>query len=720
MNQSEHPTQKAPSPTANNALVAGPLNWVLRLRGWFRPLLIPYLVLIGVGGFLSIIAAGYGLAHASAASTAAFFLTLTGVGAVLAAPALILLKKNQSKGATAVEGLVMLFMGGVILLVLVTAFNMIIKPQINGVRFEALAKSVRTEYAGESPIMLQGRQVGINVVTDIILPTDLELNYHGHAITRAMRDAGRLVYTMGDASPVRADMTREGRLEKMYGMSGELSAVTVQMPNGRPLDSFPGVKEAFEFFNYERKPGSPVVLPKGRYRKTVSYWFDGISTVQTALINKNVELRQVPQQYRLPQRDAAGGATVAELDWPNLTGKLCKANNPFAFWNEAAIGKLRGDETTWTTESSASGSVSLKGPNRRGPYKSFDTRTAIKAAFVPAVWARAHAELDLPSCDRIVAAVTQELARGADKKQVEAVAKTDVPINQLPLYAALCGNDTAGVQSILQKGEAELPRWYNPETMNQVLFSCTHQPLVEGSYAEQYKPVDVNAIAMVVKKSVLPDAVRKSDDPYCKALYSWHKRRQIDVLEALATQKTPIDCNRESPSWVAGAIPGVLPQSNGHRLHLRDNATRADLRPWVNVITKSGMNLCDRPTVSRSTGVPGGWEYTTGFNLLDLYARDYPPDVLLQIAQRGCDHKSIPPANWFTSSYFSNGDLYTQHGHISPISPAAWWYLRRTIQKEVFSDPSEAAAAKKMDALFVPSDAEKEVLKQSSAEYFRR
>lgn len=413
MNQSEHPTQKAPSPTANNAPLAGPLNWVLRLRGWFRLLLIPYLVLIAVSGFIGILGASYGAVSASAAGAIKFLLTSTGGVVVIAAPVLMLLIPSRSQIVLAAQGLVILGMSGVSLFVLTTAFIAVFEPKLSRTNFEALASSVRTEYAGESPIMLLGRQVGIDVVTEVILPANLELDYHGHAIAAAMRGAGNLVYTMGAASPAHAEMTRLGKLNSM---THKMSAVTLQMPDGRPLDALPYLTVALQS-SYFRKEGGPVVLPKGRYRKTVSYWFDGIDTIQAALYGKNLGLRQVPQQYHLPERDAATGAAVTELDWRTLPGQLCKTNNPFVVRNDAAaVGKLRYDETQWTIESSASKSVSVDGPNSRGPEIKFATGAAIKAKFVPAAWARTHAEINLPSCDSVVAAVTEELARSAKKK----------------------------------------------------------------------------------------------------------------------------------------------------------------------------------------------------------------------------------------------------------------------------------------------------------------
>ncbi len=523
-----------------------------RVVVWARWLLIPYFLAIVVAGSVTVVIAGYGLAHGSAASNATFLLSVGGMILAACVPAASLLSNSRAIWVRVLQIIALVVM--VIGLYWFAKMMMysVIEPSMLSSKHAAVTKLLEIESVLEAPYLLvpgdAATQAGITVTVNIKLPKPVAVDQVGRSLLESLRSVAILRAQAKDSS-------RASPFEDMRQATATFA--------GRPLADLPGMKE-YAALAYDAVPDSSMKLPAGIYTVTQIFWLNG--------------LRQaVPD---LPATNAANSLPCAKVyaaddkQLPYLEGQL--KNNIDAplvvHWGER---------------------MSLGG--RRG-YRYFSREASLKYRYDHAAWQAQLATLPIQSCQ-----VFDDLkaAREAAVKAAQVIRDYDrgtIPMGENPLHQEACAGD---VDKITARIGAEKPvngPWLPRFALSGIISECS----VKKPQIEMFK------LLMPALKTRM-DAGYEADG-YCTVLRNLHEYRKLPYLKFMAGSGMALDCENKN-LWRMGLRP--LPEgginnydvSTSDKL-LRDGLVRADFAEWLRFLIAQKIDVCAAPMQKYSYDMP--------------------------------------------------------------------------------------------------------------------
>lgn len=153
---------------------------------FLRWLLIPYFIIIVLCGFFVIAIAGYGLAHGSTVSNAAFLALVFGVMLGAGALPLSFFINSQTIWARALQILSILVFAVVLFVFGKIIFYLFIEPAMWTAQFKAITAPISIESVAETPLILDGKTIGLTVTTNVKLPKPVALDRYGAVVLNSL------------------------------------------------------------------------------------------------------------------------------------------------------------------------------------------------------------------------------------------------------------------------------------------------------------------------------------------------------------------------------------------------------------------------------------------------------------------------------------------------------------------------------------------------------
>lgn len=375
-----------------------------RARRLLRWLIVPYLVALAIGAMMAIALVGYGLAHGSAESAAKFFAFVAAALAVLGVPPLIVFRRPRDTrlGLDLVAAALVMLVG----FGLVAALWWELSGEGRWIawRFERAMKGIRIEAATHRPLLLQGQQIGLELVVDVRLPRALPMDSIAAALLVALPSAGITGQGPHGGGPM------------VYGVArGEVHF------GERPLEALLGVKLPALLYDVEqwvRAGGKGVAeLPAGSYRVVRPLWFKGLRPATDRDPSPCVLLGPKWSPHDVTAAEASSGLP--------LTAQIHVV---------MPLGGRRGQRV-----------VQLKAPLPPG-YRHDE-------------WLTRLATLPLPNCEAIDAERRKE---EQEREAYREVQERKRPVQSLSIYREACAGDLAAVRRRIDH-ESEPGRPWRPQ-----------------------------------------------------------------------------------------------------------------------------------------------------------------------------------------------------------------------------------------------------------------
>ena len=639
------PTE-TPSTTLTETL--GKSNAFWRVVPKLRWLLLPYFFIVILCGFFSIVIAGYGLAHGSAASNAAFLGLVAGAILVAVIPPLSFLLKSQAVWVRILQTIGMLIFAITLFIFSKIMFYLFIEPAIWSQQFAAVTRPITIQNVVEAPILLNETPIGLLVTVNVQLPKDVALDRYGAVVLESL------------SSLVLSAPELKGNNRMAPFADGLTASVTF---NGKPIDDLPGMK-AYRAQTYGWVPDGKTKLPAGLYQVSQNFWLSGL---------------------RRPNLN----------DYSNANPTPCKieAQDQNPAYIEQYEQHLK-DTNNTPLAVSISGRLSLR--DRNG-YRYFGRTAPIKYRYNHAEWTKILAALPLQTCKALDEAKQAKEAVKAAIKKVEddktAYDDGHLFYKENPLYTEACAGNMDAINKRMQAENKIDGVWVPRFALSDIMRECTIQ-----------KP------QIAIFKQLAPSLYTRSklglangENEYCDVLSALHSYRNLPYLTALAELKLPLDCTQKE-MWRTGI--GLLAMGTQHSGYSNEReglvlaaANREDGPAWVQLLADNNIDICKPETLTDFSN-PKTPVKRPGRTLLDIIVHHNNPAMIQAVLDAGCSpHSQVK---------IDNGSAILNLDDTLPAS--VWWTFRRhRIESDDKTSPidnSNRALIAKLDRALTPKIAE--------------
>jgi hypothetical protein len=550
---------------------------IVRILRWA---LIPYLIVVALCGFFTIILVGYGLAHGSEESNAKFFVLLLSVMAAVAIPPFALLLKSHALWVRALQLIGMAVLIVVLFVFVRFVFHLFVEPAMWARRFDTVVKPITIESVNEAPHMLGGTQIGLRVTANVRLPESVPLDRNGDAVLKALNHSMHLAVPelKGGNRSAPFESTAPGYIPVLF--------------NGKPLDDLPGMKAYNEHPYYgdgSTVPDGHVILPAGLYQVTRVFWLNGL------------------RETNPDQRSKDENAAPCKIEYPK--------NTYLEYWEPHLVTTTNAQLTVNIGER-----ISLGG--RRG-YRGFNRSAPLKYRYDHAQWKAALAALPLKSC-AVWDEAKQVIKATEEKAQAEIeFARASVTNANKALHDEVCRGaaDKVAARMIAEK-PADGP-WMPNFPLAEIVMDCT----ITKPQPEIFKQLAPAFYA------------RPEGTAYCTMLEKLHGERNIAYLQTLAQLKLPVDC-LDKEAWRGGLEP-LIAAANPKRVEgqpkpVPDATKIADAVQWLKQLKALKIDVCTQ-RVSDRDEVNNVVEKFKGKTLLDEVIRRGNPLLIEALLDAGCN-----------------------------------------------------------------------------------
>ena len=631
----------APAPNKTNAF------W--RIVPFLRWLLIPYFVIIVLCGFFVIAIAGYGLAHGSAESNAAFYALVFGVMLGAAVLPLSFLIRSQAIWARALQILSILVFAVVLFVFGKIMFYLFIEPAMWTAQFKAITAPISIESVAETPLILDSKTIGLTVTANVKLPKPVALDRYGAVVLDSL-----------SSLQLSASALKGGN--RMAPFADGLP--TTVLFNGQPIDDLAGMK-AYRALSYGVMPDGKTALPAGVYQVSQTFWLTGL---------RRPDLNDFSDPKPTPCKIEAHDQNPAYIK--QYEQHLKDTNNaPLA----VSIG----------------GRLSLR--DRNG-YRYFGRTAPIKYRYNHAEWTKTLAALPLQTCKALDGAKQAKEAAKAAIKKVEDD-KTGYDDGHLfykenPLYTEACAGNSDAINKRMQTETLIDGIWVPRFPLSDIMRECTIQkPQID--IFKQLAP-------SLYKRSKL--GLANGENEYCDVLKELHSYRNVPFLSALADLKLPLDCSEKDQSkelWRQAIGPLAMGTQHSGYSDERQKlivaaANRDDSLAWLKLLTDNHINIC-KPEMLGVNVTGDANVKVEGKTLLDYLVRHEKPEVIAAVLDAGCDPQRQTKLN--NSTDILNYD--------DTLPASVWWTFRRhrieSDTKTSALQPTNAALIAKLDRKLTPN-----------------
>ena len=639
------PTE-TPSTTLTETLEKSNAFW--RVVPKLRWLLLPYFFIVILCGFFSIVIAGYGLAHGSAASNAAFLGLVAGAILVAVIPPLSFLLKSQAVWVRILQTIGMLIFAITLFIFSKIMFYLFIEPAIWSQQFAAVTRPITIQNVVEAPILLNETPIGLLVTVNVQLPKDVALDRYGAVVLESL------------SSLVLSAPELKGNNRMAPFADGLTASVTF---NGKPIDDLPGMK-AYRAQTYGWVPDGKTKLPAGLYQVSQNFWLSGL---------------------RRPNLN----------DYSNANPTPCKieAQDQNPAYIEQYEQHLK-DTNNTPLAVSISGRLSLR--DRNG-YRYFGRTAPIKYRYNHAEWTKILAALPLQTCKALDEAKQAKEAVKAAIKKVEddktAYDDGHLFYKENPLYTEACAGNIDAINKRMQAEEKIDGVWVPRFALSDIMRECTIQ-----------KP------QIAIFKQLAPSLYTRSklglangENEYCDVLSALHSYRNLPYLTALAELKLPLDCTQKE-MWRTGIGPLAMGTQHSGYSNEREGlvlaaANREDGPAWVQLLADNNIDICKPETLTDFSN-PKTPVKRPGRTLLDIIVHHNNPAMIQAVLDAGCSpHSQVK---------MDNGSAILNLDDTLPAS--VWWTFRRhRIESDDKTSPidnSNPALIAKLDRALTPKIAE--------------
>ncbi len=615
---------------------------------FLRWLLIPYFVVIVLCGFFVIAIAGYGLAHGSAESNTAFLALV--FGAMLAAAALPLsfFINSQAIWARALQIIAMLVFAVMLFVFGKIIFYLFIEPAMWTAQFKAITAPISIESVAETPLILDGKTIGLTVTTNVKLPKPVALDRYGAVVLDSL-----------SSLQLSAPELKGGN--RMAPFADGLPAAVLF--NGQPIDDLAGMK-AYRALSYGLVPDGKTALPAGVYQVSQTFWLTGL---------RRPDLNNYPNANPTPCKIEAPDQNPAYIK--QYEQHLKETNNtPLA----VSIG----------------GRLSLR--DRNG-YRYFGRTAPIKYRYNHAEWTKTLAALPLQTCKALdEAKQANETAKTVIQKAKDDKTGYDdghLFYKENPLYTEACAGNMDAINKRMQAEKKIDGVWVPRFALSDIMRECT----IQKSQIAIFKQLAPS----LYTRSYL--SLANGENEYCDVLKELHTYRNLPFLSALADLKLPLDCAEKDQSkalWRLGISPlamGTIHSgySDERQTLLVAAANRDDGLEWVKLLIENQIDICKPESLnlnSMGAVVTGDANVKIeGKTLLDYLVRREKPEVIAALLDAGCDPQRQTKLN-----------ISTDNLNLDDTLPASvWWTFRR---HRIDSDTKTSAIQASNTALIAKLD----------------
>ena len=627
----------APAPNKTNAF------W--RIVPFLRWLLIPYFVIIVLCGFFVIAIAGYGLAHGSAVSNAAFLALVFGVMLGAAALPLSFFINSQAIWVRVLQIISMLVFAVVLFVFGKIMFYLFIEPAMWTAQFKAITAPISIESVAETPLILDGKTIGLTVTANVKLPKPVALDRYGAVVLDSL-----------SSLQLSAPELKGGN--RMAPFADGLPAAVLF--NGQPIDDLAGMK-AYRALSYGVMPDGKTALPAGVYQVSQTFWLTGL---------RRPDLNDYSDANPTPCKIESQDVNPAYLK--SYEQHLKETNNtPLA----VSIG----------------GRLSLR--DRNG-YRYFGRTAPIKYRYNHAEWTKILAELPLQTCKSLdEAKQAKEAVKAAIKKVDDDKTGYDdghLFYKENPLYTEACAGNMDAINKRMQTEEKIDGVWVPRFALSDIMRECTIQ-----------KP------QIAIFKQLAPSLYTRSklglangENEYCDVLKELHSYRNVPFLSALADLKLPLDCS-EKEMWRLGIGPLAMGTNHNGYSDERQSlivaaAKRDDGLAWLQLLTDKHIDICKPESLGMADTGDANVKIE-GKTLLDYLVRHEKPEVIAAVLDAGCDPQRQTKLN--NSTDILNYD--------DTLPASVWWTFRRhrieSDTKTSAIQASNAALIAKLDRKLTPN-----------------
>jgi hypothetical protein len=553
---------------------------------WLRWLLIPYLLVVVLCGFFTIVIAGYGLAHASEESTSAFLLSILVVMIIVAIPPFALLLKSKALWARILQVIGMLVLAAVGLVFGKLIFYLFIQPAFWAKRYEATVAPIKIESVTEAPYFMGDTQIGLRLSTRVRLPKAIALDRYGDSVLHALQD------TQLSAPELRGN-NRMAPFEDLGSQHVQVSYA------GKPLDQLPGVK-TYLGRSYGLIPDGKTKLPAGIYQIDEVFWFNGLRASDPS----SQDLNPTPCKLA-PLQNQYSAELEKHLEETSNTPLMVNIYGRFSL----------GD--------------------RRG-YRGFTRTAPLKYRYQHRQWKQTLANLSLTSCKVLddakkAAEDLKQAARDAEQRKRDYQRGT-IAMADNPLHQETCAGQLDKVKARIAFEKNTDGAWIPNFNLSDIITTCT---ITKSQIAlfEQLMP------ALYARAQAGFEA-----EGYCSVLDTLHSHRNLPFLQSLANMKLPIDCpNKEL--WRKGLVP-IVEGTNSYDpseqpARVEDATKRNDGLAWITFLKQQEIDICKPKIISYMNPEQIAKQANTK-TLLDELTRHFDADMIAAVIDAGCDPNKVP------------------------------------------------------------------------------
>jgi hypothetical protein len=586
-----------------------------RLLPFLRWALVPYLIAVVLCGLFTVVIAGYGLAHGSEKSNAAFLSTIAGAMLIAAVLPLSFLLKSQATWVRALQVLGMGLFCGVLFLFSKLMFYLYFEPALWTQQFKTVTNPISIDHVDEAQLVINETPIGLRVTVHIKLPNEVALDRYGAALLDS-------ISSMNLSAP---QLTGNNRMAPFAdGLRGTVTF------NGKPIDDLPGVKE-FRARSYGVPPDGKAKLPSGIYQLSQTFWLNGLRRPDLNDYADNnptpckIDPLELNQAYRKDYEQ--------HLQDTN--------NTPLAV--------------------SFGGRLSLR--DRNG-YRYFGRTAPIKYRYDHAQWTKALNALPLQSCKTADdAKKINEAEKAAAQKAKDDKAGYDnghLFYKENPLYAEACAGSVDAINKRMQAEDKIDNVWVPRFALSDIMRECTIQ-------TPQIAVFKLLAPSLYTRSKL---GLANGENEYCNVLKELHSYRNLPFLSALSDLKLPLDC-ADKEMWRAGIAPLALGTQPSGYSNEEDNlsiaaASRDDGIAWVALLLANQIDIC-KPQMITIQGSSNPPAKAPGKTLLDKIVRHSSPALIQAVLDAGCSPHSQVKLS-------ANTDILR---YDDTLPASVWWMFRR-------------------------------------------
>ena len=634
-------------PESSNTSAAAPnkTNAFWRIVPFLRWLLIPYFIIIVLCGFFVIAIAGYGLAHGSAVSNAAFLALVFGVMLGAAALPLSFFINSQAIWVRVLQIIAMLVFAVVLFVFGKIMFYLFIEPAMWTAQFKLVTDPISIESVTETPLILDGKTIGLTVTTHIKFPKPIALDRYGAVVLDSLS-------SLQLSAPALTGGNR------MAPFADGLTA-TVSL-NGRPIDDLAGMK-AYRALSYGVMPDGKTALPAGVYQVSQTFWLTGL---------RRPDLNDYSDPKPTPCKIEAQDQNPAYIK--QYEQHLKDTNNaPLAV--------------------SISGRLSLR--DRNG-YRYFGRSAPIKYRYNHTEWTKTLAALPLQTCKALDGAKqAKEAAKAVIQKAKDDKAAYDdghLFYKENPLYTEACAGNSDAITKRMQSETLIDGVWVPRFPLSDIMRDCS----IKKPQIDIFKLL---APSLYTRSKL---GLANGENEYCDVLKELHSYRNVPFLSALADLKLPLDCS-EKEMWRQGI--GSLAMGTNHNGYSDERQTlivaaakRDDGLAWLQLLTDNHIDICKPESLGMADTGDANVKIE-GKTLLDYLVRHEKPEVIAAVLDAGCDPQRQTKLN--NSTDILNYD--------DTLPASVWWTFRRhrieSDTKTSAIQASNAALIAKLDRKLTPN-----------------